>query len=82
MYVFLIHVRVCTYVYISMYRCMYVYKLIYVYESVCMYLYLGTHACVELCMYVLVACYSVSTRSVRSEPSYRRPGPDLDSYSL
>ena len=36
----LIHVRVCPYVYIGMYRCMYVYKPIYVYVCMIISLYI------------------------------------------
>ena len=57
MYVFLIHECMHVGIYISMYRCMYVYKLIYVNESVCIYIYVHMRAWNCVCMCILVYTY-------------------------
>jgi len=64
------------------------------YKCVYLYMYVCGCTCMGLCAHVGVKCIFIficmywlcvtvfRTRSVRSEPSYRRPGADPDSYSL
>jgi len=74
-----VHMCVCTYLYISIIDvCMY----ISVYMCMCPCACVGVnHVFMFICMCWLRAT-AFRTCSVRSEPSYRRPGPDPNSCSL
>jgi len=81
------HVYVCIYINVCWYLFKYACMLVYVYT--CIRIYVGVHVCV--CVYILecirvreYVCVSscvwlrvaaLRIRLVRSEPSYRRPGP-------
>ena len=98
MYIICLYISVCIYINVCWCLFKYACMLVYVYTCICIYVGVHVCVCVYIveCICVRVGVKRVFmlicmfwlratvfwTRSVRSEPSYRRPGPDPDSCSL